>query len=114
MERYMSGITKRVSCHNFGICLPPTARGRPDIRTVQEVLGHRDVSTTMVYRHVLNLGLLGVRVRRIGSSCRRRACGRKSNRSDARRLRRLTDGCGPNGPSVGSLGPVRASARSTG
>ena len=32
-----------------------------DIRTVQELLGHRDVSTTMVDMHVLNRGTLGVR-----------------------------------------------------
>jgi site-specific recombinase XerD len=31
------------------------------IRTVQEVLGHRDVKTTMIYTHVLNRGPAGVR-----------------------------------------------------
>ena len=33
-----------------------------DIRTVQELLGHRDVRPTMIYLHVMNRGALGVKI----------------------------------------------------
>ena len=57
-----SGLTKRVTCHTFrhSFATHLLERGQ-DIRTVQELLGHRDVATTMIYTHVLQLGARGVR-----------------------------------------------------
>ena len=55
------GITKRVSCHTFRHAFAThLLEDRHDIRTVQELLGHADVSTTMIYTHVLDRGVLGV------------------------------------------------------
>lgn len=57
-----SGIAKRITCHTLRHSFAThLLEDGCDIRKLQEILGHKNIKTTLMYTHVSNLGLAGVK-----------------------------------------------------